>query len=118
MAFQVKYNELISNGTIRAMAIIDLTSGGVVWTTDNWSIDSHAIINAWYNRVPAIEVQGVRYSTLQVTENRFVCTNVRGQGHFILAKCPTNYAITAWSPSEQQLNVAYTEVAKLAATYK
>ena len=118
MAFQAKYNELVSNGTIQALAIIDLTTGNITWTTDNWAIDSHAVLTAWSNQAPAIEVQGVRYSTLQVTQDRFVCTSVRGQGHFILSKCPTNFALAAWSPSAQQLNVAYTEVARLAATYK
>jgi len=118
LAFQEKYNELIGNGTIRAMAIIDLTSGNIQWTTDNWTIDSHVILNSWHNRAPSIEVQGVKYSTLQMTEDRYVCTSIRGQGHFILAKCPTNFAIVAWSPSDQQLNIAYTEIARLAATYQ
>lgn len=118
MAFQAKYNELIGNGMVRAMAIIDLTTGNIQWTTDNWAIDPHAVLTAWSHRSPSIEVQGVKYSTLQVTNDRLVCTSVRGQGHFILAKCPTNFAIAAWSPSDQQLNLAYTEVARLAATYK
>ena len=118
MAFQDKYNEIIGNGTVRAMAIIDLTSGGLQWTTDNWTIDSHAILQAWSSRAPSIVVQGVKYSTLQVLDDRFVATSIRGQGHFLLAKCPTNFAIVAWSPSDQEARGAYTEVAKLAATYR
>ena len=118
MAFQAKYNELIGNGTIRALAIIDLTSGTLQWTTDNWSIDPHAILQAWSSNAPSIVVQGVKYSTLQVMQDRFVSTSIRGQGHFLLAKCPTNYAIVAWSPSDQEARLAYTEVAKLAATYR
>ena len=118
MAFQTKYNEIIGDGTIQAMAIIDLTSGSIQWTTDNWAIDSHGVLNAWSQKSPALEVQGVRYSALQITSDRYVCTNVRGQGHFILAKCPTNFVIAAWSPSNVDARVAFTEVARLAATYQ
>jgi len=118
MAFQTMYQELIDGGSIVAMAIIDTTTGNITWTTDNWAIDSHAIMQSWAQRAPSLVVQGVKYSTLQVLEDRFIGTSIKGHGHFLLAKCPTNFAIVAWSPSDQEARGAFTGVARLAATYQ
>ena len=118
MAFQTMYQELIDDGSIVAMAIIDITTGNITWTTDNWAIDSHAIMQAWSQRAPSIVVQGVKYSTLQVLDDRFIGTSIKGHGHLLLAKCPTSFAIVAWSPSNQEARGAFTGVAKLAASYQ
>ncbi|MBD3190698.1 MAG: hypothetical protein GF308_08635 [Candidatus Heimdallarchaeota archaeon] len=118
MSFQAEAKRLQQEGIAGALALIG-ADGKVYWQTDNWTVDGASIINSWQKKEPAIHLQGVKYSTIDVTNSRMVCTNTNGQGHLILAKTPFwGGLVMAWCSPQNPVRLIYVDIAKLANTVK
>lgn len=114
MTFESEANRLQQQGIVGALALIG-ANGQIFWKTENWNVDGNNIIEAWTNKAPSVIVQGVKYSTIDINNNRMVCTNVRQQGHIVIAKTPFWQGfIMAWCSPQNQVRHAYTDIAKLA----
>ncbi len=119
MSFQQDYERMIKAGTIQALVIVNINDGSIYWTSGNWEINGTEFLKVWAEKQPSVTVQGIKYSVIDITDNRLVATNVQGQGHSVAAKCPTQpYVFVAYSPAKIDVREAYTEVAKLANTFK
>ena len=118
MSFETEAARLQKNGVIGALALVG-ADGKVYWTTQNWQVDGVTIIEAWTKKASHIVVQGVKYSTIDATSSRLVCTNVQQQGHIVIAKTPFWQGfIMAWCSPANPVRMAYVDIAKLAGTVK
>lgn len=104
---------LAANNTVTAVTIVD-GAGGVLYQTSNWDITSDiiSILNSWRQQQPSIVVQGIKYSTLQCTQERLVATNIMGQGHIVCANFKDQYITIAYVTPDGGAGVAYMDVAR------
>ena len=118
MTFESEADRLQKNGTVGALALVG-ADGKVYWQTQNWQVDGALIIDAWSKKAGSIIIQGVKYSTIDITNNRLVCTNVRQQGHIVIAKTPFWQGfVMAWCSPANPVRMAYVDIAKLASEVK
>lgn len=119
MSFQQDYDKMIKEGTIQALVIVNINDGSVYWTSGNWELNGPEFLKAWAEKQPSVTVQGIKYSVIDITDDRLVATNVKGQGHAVAAKCPTQpYVFIAYSSANVSVKDAYTGTAKLAISFK
>ncbi|MFB0545049.1 MAG: profilin family protein [Asgard group archaeon] len=119
MSFQQDYEKMIKAGTIQALVIVNINDGSIYWTSGNWELNGPQFLKAWAEKQPSVTVHGIKYSVIDITDDRLVATNVQGQGHAVAAKCPTQpYVFVAYSPSKVPVGDAYTGTAKLANSFK
>ncbi|HUX98899.1 MAG TPA: hypothetical protein VMV49_05055 [Candidatus Deferrimicrobium sp.] len=102
------------NETISAITILSVSNNSIIYQSDNWDVspDLQNILGAWNGQGASIEVQGIRYSTLQCTPERLVCTNVRGQGHIVGAKEGSVMGIAYLLP-DASVGASYMDVARV-----
>ncbi|MHA1299849.1 MAG: hypothetical protein ACTSO9_10470 [Candidatus Helarchaeota archaeon] len=102
-----------ANSTVTAVCICD-GQGSVIYQTSNWDITSDIItlLNSWRQQQPSIVVQGIKYSTLQCTQERLVATNIMGQGHIVCANFKDQNITIAYVTPDGGAGVAYMDVAR------
>jgi len=102
-----------ANNTVTAVTICD-GAGSVLYQTSNWDITSDIInlLNSWRQQQPSIVVQGIKYSTLQCTQERLVATNIMGQGHIVCANFKDQIITIAYVTPDGGAGVAYMDVAR------
>lgn len=107
-------NNLLNSGAVGAVAVV-AWNGGMWFKTDNWNPSGQNLVTAFTNKQSAV-VQNVKYSLMQVTEDRYVAKNIQGSGSLVMAMVPPNKGlVVAWAPADQEVQLAYTEAAKTAA---
>ena len=122
MSYQDDMNALIQNGYISIVTILD-PNGAVYWTNQpEWQVDGPAILTAWKNKEPGLNIAGTRFSTMvnDWEVGSYVARNVGGAGIVVIARAPNNYYFITWSPGDTQvpsLNI-HGEVAKMALKFK
>jgi hypothetical protein len=115
LTFESEAARLQKEGIAGALALIG-ANGHVYWKTENWNVDGQNVIQTWQDKSPSIVVQGVKYSTIDITNNRLVCTNTQGNGHIVIAKTPFWPGfVMAWCSPQNPVRFAYVDIAKLAA---
>ena len=118
MTFESEASRLQREGIVGALALI-CADGRVYWQTQNWAVDGPTIIQAWVKKAPWVVVQGIKYSTIDITNNRLICTNVQQQGHIVIAKTPFWQGfVMAWCSPANPVRMVYVDVARLAAEVK
>ncbi len=100
-------------GDIGATAIISMT-GEVIYQTPNWSVDGAHAINTYKNREPNIIIQGVKYSVIDVNEDRLIATNVGGQGHIVGAAIGAKGLLLGYVSPNGDARTAYIQIDKAA----
>jgi hypothetical protein len=107
-------NKLIATDkTIVATAVISL-NGSILHQTSNWSVDGGSIISTFKKKEPSINIQGIKYSTLDINEDRLIATNVTGQGHIVGAAVGGKALLIAYITSAGDPRAAYIEVDRAA----
>lgn len=103
-----------SNDTITAVTIVN-GAGNIIYQTSNWDITSDVIsvLNAWRKQEPSIIVQGIKYSTLQCTQERLVATNIMGQGHIVCANFKDAVITIAYITPDGGAGIAYMDIARI-----
>ncbi len=118
MTFESEAARLQQQGIVGALALVG-ADGNVYWQTQNWQVDGPQIIDVWTKKAPWIVIQGVKYSTIDITNNRLVCTSVQQQGHIVIAKTPFWQGfVMAWCSPANNVRSAYVDIARLAAEVK
>ncbi|MEA2070088.1 MAG: hypothetical protein U9O98_02245 [Asgard group archaeon] len=118
MTFDSEAKKLQKKGVVGALALID-ANGKVVWKTNNWDVDGQNVIQTWQEKKPSINVQGIKYSTIDVNNQRFIGTNVKRQGHIVIAKTPFWAGfVMSWCPPDNPVRLIYPDIARLAAEVK
>lgn len=108
-------NYMIQNDkTIMAVAVIR-NDGTVVYSTSNWAVVGPEILSAIQSKPPSLVIQGVKYSTLQVTDHHLVATNVRGQGSIVITGARDKGFVVAYISPKGDVQGAYIEIAKASA---
>lgn len=101
------------NENVSAITILANSNHSIIYQTNNWdlSADIGTILNTWTSQGGSIEVQGIRYSTLQCTPERLICRNVRGQGAIVAAK-EGNIIGVAYLLPDADVGGSYVDVAR------
>ena len=101
------------NENVSAITILASSNNTIIYQTNNWDLspDLGYIMNTWTSQGGSIEVQGIRYSTLQCTPERLVCRNVRGQGSIVAAK-EGNIIGVAYLLPDADVGGSYIDVAR------
>ncbi|MHA1820420.1 MAG: hypothetical protein ACTSU2_07735 [Promethearchaeota archaeon] len=103
-----------------AVAIVD-ASGQIVYSTDNWDIsgDLSRLLSSWRGgNAQFVMIQGVKYSMLQMTQERLIATNFAKKGHLVGAATPDGqYKVIAYISPEDEAwhHNAYPSIARAAA---
>ncbi|MHA1266192.1 MAG: hypothetical protein ACTSRS_13245 [Candidatus Helarchaeota archaeon] len=103
-----------ANQYISAITILHNSNNSILYQTSNWDItpDLNSIWSTWNGQGPAVEIQGIRYTTLQCTPERLVCSNLKGQGHIIAVNTGKISAIAYVLP-DGDVGGSYTDVARV-----
>jgi len=118
LTFETEAARLQKNGTVGALALVG-ADGKIYWQTQNWQVDGAGIIEAWTKKAGWIVIQGVKYSTIDITNSRMIGTNVQQQGHIIIAKTPFWQGfVMAWCSPANPVRLVYVDIAKLASEVK
>ncbi|MBD3210999.1 MAG: hypothetical protein GF311_00175 [Candidatus Lokiarchaeota archaeon] len=97
------------------------TKGKVLYSSNDWSIENEVrtLLSVWWSEnAQFINLNGTRYSILQMEPERFVATNRKKQGHLVGAATPSmdKFLIAHISPkSKGWFHGAYPTVARAAA---
>ncbi|MHA1199504.1 MAG: hypothetical protein ACTSQF_09285 [Candidatus Heimdallarchaeaceae archaeon] len=116
MSFQDDVQVLANEGTV-----------GVVWLMGDdlkcyyqygdWAVDPTIPYHAFKNQTAQIDFGGdLRFTVIAMTPERMVSSNLGGQGHLIVVKCPSWAGVViTWSPASVDKNYAFASAARLAA---
>ncbi|MFO7797161.1 MAG: hypothetical protein ACQERB_07110 [Promethearchaeati archaeon] len=95
--------------------------GKILYSNDKWSIknDLGALLSTWFSQNGQyVNLNGIRYSILQMEPERFVATNRKKKGHLVGAATPSldKFLIAHISPkSKNWFHGAYPTIARVAA---
>jgi hypothetical protein len=108
------FRNLVSvNNTIGAMAVLD-NAGNVVYATQNWKVNGTELMNSWRNKDSSVSIQSVRYSTLSVTEERLIATNVGGKGHIVMSTVGDKGIVIAYVTPQGDPGGSYADICRAA----
>ncbi|MFX0069738.1 MAG: hypothetical protein ACFFAO_01480 [Candidatus Hermodarchaeota archaeon] len=99
-------------------------SGKILHTTDGWSVksDIKTVLSSWRSgNAQFVNLDGIRYSVLQMEPERFIGTNRKKKGHLIGATTPdgSQYMLAHIKPKAKGwFHMAYPAVARAAAMIK
>ena len=113
-AYEPVINQLLQNNQhISAICILDM-GGNVLQTVNEWQVNGVELLKNIAEKKPAVEIQGVKYSTIQVDEVRLVASNRQQQGHVVASKIADKGWIVAYLVPEGDMQGAYINVAQAA----
>lgn len=81
----------------------------IIYSTDNWDIsaDVDIVVSSWVGQnAQFIMVSGVKYSVLQIGDERLVATSYKGEGSIVAAKDDEHKLITYLDPDGYGLGAA------------
>ncbi len=102
------------------IAIIS-NSGKILYSTNNWDIkrDIKRFLGSWASRsAQSVDMNGIRYSVLQMDPERFIGTNRNKKGHLVGATTPNgdkSMVVHIRSRAKDWFHTAYPAVARAAA---
>ncbi|TFG08113.1 MAG: hypothetical protein EU539_03255 [Promethearchaeota archaeon] len=121
----VNYKKIVKNlqknYSDAAEAVIMDRSGKILYTTDDWNVksDIKGVLSSWTSgHAQSVNMNGIRYSILQMEPERFIATNRKKKGHLIGAATPDGniLMVTHIKPKAKGwFHMAYPAVARAAA---
>lgn len=116
MSFQDDVQILAAEGTVGVVWLIgdDLKC---YYQYGDWAVDPTIPFNAWKNQSPSVDFGGgLKFTIIAMTPERLISSNLGGQGHLIVARCPKwAGCVITWSPAAVRKDLAYASAARLAA---
>ncbi|MHA2060277.1 MAG: hypothetical protein ACW976_05830 [Candidatus Ranarchaeia archaeon] len=104
--------ELFSlNQAVSAAVVIDM-KGKVIGTMGGpWEVDASEVAkNLKEEKLPSLVIQGIKYSTFQKDEIKFIGTNMQGKGSVICANSGNKGWIVTYLTPEGDQKVGYRDV--------
>jgi len=104
---------------ITSIAIVK-RKGRLLFSTDNWNIkaDLSRIIDAWKsNNIRSIKVSGLKYSIINITNEKIIATSTKGKGHIVGAKDDKHKIIVHIEP-DGLIIFAYLEMLKILSYFR
>jgi hypothetical protein len=104
--------------------VIVSNKGKILYSTKNWDVksDINAVLSSWGSgNAQSVNMNGIRFSVLQMEPERFIATNRKKKGHLIGATTPdgNTYFIAHIKPKAKGwYHMAYPAVARAAAMIK
>jgi len=101
------YNLMHNDPHIIAAAV--LKGKEIIYSTDNWDIsaDVDRVVSSWVGQnAKFIMVSGVKYSVLQIGDERLVAMSYKGEGSIVAAKDDEHKLITYMDPDGYGLGAA------------
>ena len=108
-------NELIQKNTNIGAVVVIKKDGSIVYSFGQWQVDGPALLNSIKNKDASVTIQGVKYSTLTNTEDSYIATNIKGQGHVIAAAIGDKGWIVAYVGANADKSAALRDVFNTAA---
>lgn len=102
----ISNNLMQSDPNITAIALVGM-NGGIIYQTQNWTIQGPDIISAFSNKSPSVVVQGIKYSTINATEDRMIATNIKGMGHLVVTAVGQKALFVCYLTSQGSPQTAY-----------
>ncbi|MFX0067720.1 MAG: profilin family protein [Promethearchaeota archaeon] len=102
----ISNNLMQSDPNITATALVGM-NGGIIHQTQNWTIQGPDIISAFTNKTPSVVVQGIKYSTINATQDRMIATNIKGMGHLVVAAVGQKALFICYITSQGSPQTAY-----------
>ncbi|MHA1712453.1 MAG: hypothetical protein ACTSW4_00155 [Candidatus Ranarchaeia archaeon] len=113
-AYEPVINQLLQkNEQISAICILD-AGGNVLHTVNEWQVNGPELLKNIADKKPAVEIQGIKYSTIQVDEVRLVASNRQNQGHVVASKIGDKGWLVAYVTPQGDMQGAYLHVAQAA----
>ncbi|NMC06373.1 MAG: hypothetical protein GYA24_14245 [Candidatus Lokiarchaeota archaeon] len=105
------------NPSIAGVIVASMT-GDIIFCTSNWQPTPQEVknvVNAWRggNSI-SVTLQGVKFSVLQSTSERFISTNIKKQGHLVGATTPGGQCVLGFVLPDAAYDGAYMDVARAA----
>ena len=91
----------------------------IYWNTENWDVNPNEVIQQWKQNSGSLVLGGIKFTIIDNAPTRCISTNLQGQGHLFISRCP-NYAawMVAYSPSTNQKDVAFAQIARISGLVK
>jgi hypothetical protein len=105
------------NPSVAGVIIASMT-GEIIYCTSNWQPSPQevkTVVNAWRggNSI-SVTLQGVKFTVLQSTSERFISTNIKKQGHLVGATTPGGQCVLGFVLPDAAYDGAYMDVARAA----
>lgn len=102
------------NPAIGAVTVYDWQKNQILYQSSEWEIsqDIGTILTAWTESEPSINVQGIKYSTLQCTAERYVGQNLQGQGAIVGGNHNNQLIVITWVSADGDAGGAYRDITK------
>lgn len=107
-----------NNPKIQAFAVI--TEADVLWQTDNWNVveDVKSIIKAHKSAASKLTVAGVKYKRLSSSEDTYIASADKDDGHFLMARIDEKTWALAWADPTSVPELAIVDLTKSAIVLK
>jgi len=119
--FKSIINNLQKHYSDASEVVVVSNRGKVLYSTKNWDVksDINGLLSSWASgNAQSVNLNGIRYSVLQMAPERFIATNRQKKGHLIGASTPDGetYFIAHIKPKAKGwYHMAYPAVARAAA---
>jgi len=119
--FKSIVNNLQKHYSDALKVVVVSNDGKVLYSTKNWNVkgDIKGVLSSWMSgSAQSINLDGIRYSVLQMEPERFIATNQHKKGHLIGASTPEGaiYMLAHIKPKAKGwFHLAYPAVARAAA---
>lgn len=123
--YMVNFKSIVSNlqkhYSDASEVVVVSNRGKVLYSTKNWDVksDINKLLSSWASgNAQSVNLNGIRYSVLQMAPERFIATNRQKKGHLIGASTPDGetYFIAHIKPKAKGwYHMAYPAVARAAA---
>ncbi len=116
MSFEEILTGLAQEGTLGVCWLIG-NDQQIHYTYGEWDVNPVLAFQAWKNQSGSIMLGGIKYTVLDMNQERLIASNLGGDnGHILVAKCHKwDGVVVAWAPQQVPKDYAYASTARLAA---
>jgi len=105
------------NPSIAGVIITDM-NGDIIYCTSNWQPSTQEVknvVSSWRGgNAVSVMLQGVKFSVLQCTSERFISTNIKKQGHLVGSTTPGGQNVLGFVLPDSAYDGAYMDIARAA----